>query len=228
MSVYGGIETGGSKWECAIGTGPEDVRAQASIPTTTPSETIDGSRSRSSSARGPSTRSASARSARSTRNCPRRPGASSPPHPSQAGRTPTSARKVRRRLMVPVGFDTDVNAAALGEHRWGAAHGLDTFCYITVGTGIGGGGMDERQAPRRPFAPRVRPRPRSHTDAKSIRSTVSAPTTATAGKGSHRAVRSRRAGAARAEELASDDRVWALEARYLALGLVSCHLALDP
>ena len=28
MTVYGGIEAGGTKWECAIGTGPADVRAK--------------------------------------------------------------------------------------------------------------------------------------------------------------------------------------------------------
>src|SRR5439155_18971954 len=41
MNVYGGIETGGSKWECAVGTEPEDIRAAETIQTTTPHETID-------------------------------------------------------------------------------------------------------------------------------------------------------------------------------------------
>jgi len=46
---------------------------------------------------------------------------------------------------LPTGFDTDVNTAALGEHRWGAAQDWQTFVYITVGTGIGGGGMLDGQ-----------------------------------------------------------------------------------
>ena len=44
---------------------------------------------------------------------------------------------------VPINFDTDVNGAALGEWRWGQAQGLQTFIYLTIGTGIGGGAYVE-------------------------------------------------------------------------------------
>ena len=49
------------------------------------------------------------------------------------------AGTVQRELDIPVNFDTDVNAALLGEARWGAARGLDDAVYLTIGTGIGGG-----------------------------------------------------------------------------------------
>jgi fructokinase len=49
------------------------------------------------------------------------------------------AGPLAREFRCPVGFDTDVNAAALAEHRWGAGRDVQNLVYITVGTGIGGG-----------------------------------------------------------------------------------------
>jgi fructokinase len=48
---------------------------------------------------------------------------------------------IHSQLNAPVAIDTDVNGAALGEQVSGAARGLDTFIYLTVGTGIGGDGI---------------------------------------------------------------------------------------
>ncbi|MCL4544609.1 MAG: ROK family protein, partial [Chloroflexi bacterium] len=46
---------------------------------------------------------------------------------------------LQRALNIPVGWENDVNAAAIGEARWGAARGCDPAIYLTVGTGVGGG-----------------------------------------------------------------------------------------
>lgn len=50
---------------------------------------------------------------------------------------------LKERYDIPMGFDTDVNGAALGEAYFGAAKGLDSALYMTIGTGIGCGAIVE-------------------------------------------------------------------------------------
>ncbi len=46
---------------------------------------------------------------------------------------------LQSELSIPAGFDTDVNAAALGEATFGCMQNIDTGIYITIGTGVGVG-----------------------------------------------------------------------------------------
>ena len=141
--LYGGIEAGGTKIVCAVGTGPTDLRAEARFPTTTPNETLGRIIEffRAQAAHGPlaAIGIGAFGPLSPDRRAPDYGYITSTPKPGWAHTD--VAGTVGRALGVPVGFDTDVNVAALGEGRWGAAQGLDTFLYITVGTGIGGGGL---------------------------------------------------------------------------------------
>ncbi len=140
-TLYGGVEAGGTKFLCAIGSGPDDICAETRIRTTSPEETIaqviDFFQAQQSNLAAVGIASFG----------PLDPDPASPtfgfitttPKPGWAHTD--LAGTIRRALDVPVGFDTDVNGAALGEYRWAAAQGLDTFIYLTIGTGIGGGGM---------------------------------------------------------------------------------------
>jgi fructokinase len=137
------------------------------------------------------------------------------------------AGEISRRLEVPVAFDTDVNAAALGEHRWGAAQGLDTFSYITVGTGIGGGGMAGGNLLHGLVHPEVGhlriPHDRHRDPFDGV---CPFHGDCLEGLASGRAIEAR--WGRRPQDLDGDGRVWELQAQYLALGLVSVISVLSP
>lgn len=59
--------------------------------------------------------------------------------PKQGWSGAAIAGPIIHKLPCPWRIDTDVNAAALGEYLWGAGQGCDSLCYITIGTGVGGG-----------------------------------------------------------------------------------------
>ena len=140
----GSIEAGGTKFVCIVGSGPDDMRDELRFPTTTPDETIQRAIAffeKQEKAHG----KLSALGIGSfgpidlTPGSPTRGYITSTPKPGW--KDTDFVGRIRARFKVPIGWDTDVNAAALGEHLWGAAQGLDTFIYLTIGTGIGGGGM---------------------------------------------------------------------------------------
>jgi fructokinase len=136
---FGGIEAGGTKFVCAIGGGPDDLES-CEFPTTTPDDTIQRAVAFFKT-HGPVSAIGIASFG------PIDPNPKSPTFghitatPKLAWRHLDFAGAMRAALDVEVAFDTDVNAAALGEFRWGAARNLEDFIYVTVGTGIGGGGM---------------------------------------------------------------------------------------
>jgi fructokinase len=227
--LYGGVEAGGTKMVCAVGTGPGDIRAETRFPTTTPAETIarmlEFFREQNAHEKlaavgvasfGPIDPNPSSATFGYITSTPK------------AGWANTDlAGPLAQELGVPVGFDTDVNGAALGEYRWGAAQGMQTFVYLTIGTGIGGGAMAEGRLVhgllhpevghiRIPHDLRADPFPGVcpfHGDC--FEGLACGPSvTARWSRPSH--------------ELPSDHPAWQLEAHYIALALNNLICALSP
>ena len=142
MSLYGGIEAGGTKFVCAVGSNPDDLCVNV-IETTTPDETI--SRVIAYFKEQNSTKKLSSIGIGSfgpidlNRNSKTYGFITSTPKLNWENVDFVGA--IRSSFNIPIGFDTDVNAAAIGEYQWGAAQGLTNFIYLTIGTGIGGGGI---------------------------------------------------------------------------------------
>ena len=138
-----GIEAGGTKFNCIIAKNPQHILVEQRVLTTTPEETIplvcDFFKDQSIQSGiqieriglgffGPldlDPRSPTFGWVTST--------------PKLAWRNTPVLSMIEANLGIPAVIDTDVNAAALGEGKWGAARGIQNYVYITIGTGIGGG-----------------------------------------------------------------------------------------
>jgi fructokinase len=140
VAAFGGIEAGGTKFVCVVGTGPEDIAAEETFPTGPPGETLERALA-FFAGNGPlaAVGIAAFGPVELRTSSPAYGSITTTPKPGWSG--VDLAGHVGGALGVPVGIDTDVNGAALAEGRWGAARGLDSFVYLTVGTGIGGGAV---------------------------------------------------------------------------------------
>ena len=137
MKLYGALEAGGTKMVCAIGDENGNILERISIPTRTPAETMGpmigffrdkGIRALGIGCFGPvdlNKKSPTYGYITST--------------PKLAWQNYPIVAEFEKALGVPVGFDTDVNAAALGEATWGCTKDVENSIYITVGTGVGVG-----------------------------------------------------------------------------------------
>lgn len=139
MTILGAIEAGGTKFVCGIGSADGRILDRASFPTTTPEETMRLVFDYFADKRIDAMGIGSFGPIDPIPGSPTYGHITTTPKPHWSNFNLVGA--VQDRLNVPVGFDTDVNGAALGESRWGAAQGLDSCLYITVGTGIGAGAV---------------------------------------------------------------------------------------
>ena len=223
--LVGGLEAGGTKFVCAAGRG-RDVVAEARFATTTPAETL--ARAVEFFARQPLLAAVGIASFGPIDIDPRSPTfgfITTTPKPGWAHTDVVGP--LRRALGVPIAFDTDVNCAALGEHRWGAARDVASVVYVTVGTGIGGGAIVNG----RPVHGLVHPE-MGHVhiphDAKADPFEGACPHHGDCWEG----LASAPAIAARwgqpPETLPDAHPAWDLEARYLALGIANVILTLSP
>jgi fructokinase len=139
--LFAGVELGGTKCVCTLAQGPDAIVDQRTVPTTTPSETLpaicgilsDWERDHGFAAIGIASFGPLDLDLKSD-NYGRIAATNKPGWPGADVRGILS-----QRFSVPVGFDTDVNGAALAEIRWGSGQGLSDFAYVTVGTGVGVG-----------------------------------------------------------------------------------------
>jgi fructokinase len=228
--LFGGIEAGGTKFVCAVGGPGGEVERRTVVPTGRPEETlprvVDFFRSVHRSSPLAALGLASFGPVDLDPGSDRYGRITTPPKPGWADFDIVGS--LRGALDVPVGFDTDVNGAALGEHRWGAARGLDSFLYVTVGTGIGAGGMAGGRLMHGLTHPEMgHMRLPQDSSLDPFAGVCPFHGGCLEGLASGPAIE-KRWGVRRATDLPADHPAWDLEARYLGLAFANCVLLLSP
>jgi fructokinase len=226
--LYGGVETGGTWCVCALGTGPGELVAHDRFATGSPQETLDRIVAFFATDAHPAPAAIGLGSFGPVDVDPQSPSwgsVTTTPKPGWA-HTPVGG-VLRERLGVPLALDTDVNAAALGEQRWGAGRDARSLCYLTVGTGVGAGLLVEG----RPLHGLV------HPEAGHLRvphDTVRDPFAGVCpfhgdcweGLAAGPALSAR--WGLEGRDLPDEHPAWALEAEYLALGILSIVMVASP
>jgi fructokinase len=233
--IIGAIEAGGTKFVCGLfeaecrDSAAPILFARASIPTTTPEQTLadvrDFLRSSEKGRGAPDCvgigcfgpvdlRSGSPTWGRIT----------STPKPGWSGAD--IAGFFRTEFGLPVAFETDVNAAAYGEYLWGAARGLKDFVYLTVGTGIGGGAFSGGSLVHGLSHPELGHLKLAREAGDAFPGRCPYHRDCLEGLASGPAVAER--WGARPEELPPTHPAWELEARYLARALAAYTFVLSP
>ena len=132
--LIAGIELGGTKCICILGSGPEDIRDEVRIPTTSPDETLAAIEAVLDRWRGYQALGIASFGPVSIDPAADDYGFITATTKPGWSNTDVGGR-LARRAGVPTGFNSDVAGAALGEGRWGVAQDVADHAYVTVGIG---------------------------------------------------------------------------------------------
>ncbi|RYY44439.1 MAG: ROK family protein [Sphingomonadales bacterium] len=135
--MIAGLELGGTKCVALLATGPDDIRQRLTVPTTTPGETLAALETALDGWAFDAIGVASFGPLELDRTQPRFGSITATTKPGWTGTD--LARRFAARYAKPLTIQTDVVGAAMAEALWGAAQGLSTHAYITIGTGVGVG-----------------------------------------------------------------------------------------
>lgn len=131
----GAIEAGGTKFICGVGNELGEIVDKISFPTEAPEATLAKAIEYFNDKQVEAIGIGSFGPIQMDRQSPQYGYVTTTPKPGWSDFNFLGTMK--EAINVPYGWDTDVNAAAFGEVTWGAAKGLDSCAYFTIGTGIG-------------------------------------------------------------------------------------------